>query len=111
MILMAAFFGLIMVASSTAALFPFGGSRQNNNQNQPGLTITGTPADNYPDDKRTTFCESEEAKSTRYITEFKIPTACTQPLGIAADSSGNVWFTESNTGNVAKFDTSAKTFE
>ena len=110
LILMAAFFGIIMVASSTAALFPIG-NKQNTDQNKPGLTITGTPADNFPDDKRTTFCESGEAKSTRYITEIKIPTACTQPLGIAADSSGNVWFTESNTGNIAKFDTSAKTFE
>ncbi len=107
---MAAFFGIIMVASSTAALFPVG-NKQNTDQNKPGLTITGTPADNYPDDKRTTFCESGEAKSTRYITEFKIPTACTQPLAVTTDSSGNVWFTESNTGNVAKFDTSTKTFE
>ncbi len=108
---MAALFGIIMVASSTAALFPIGGNKQQNDQNKPDLTITGTPADNYPDNKRTTFCESGGAKSSRYITEFKIPTACTQPLAITTDSSGIVWFTESNTGNVAKFDSSAKTFE
>ena len=101
---MAALFGIIMVASSTAALFPIVGNKQQNGQNKPGLTITGTPADNYPDDKRTTFCESGGAKSSRYITEFKIPTACTQPVAITNDSSGIVWFTESNTGNVAKFD-------
>ena len=60
----------------------------------PTTTTTGTPADNYPDDKRTTFCGTGVAKSNRYITEFKVPTVCTQPLAITTDSSGAVWFTE-----------------
>ncbi|OLD21533.1 MAG: hypothetical protein AUG16_02085 [Thaumarchaeota archaeon 13_1_20CM_2_39_20] len=111
LISMAAFFAIIMVASSTVALIGFGGNKGTSDQSKPGLTITGTPADNYPDNKRTTFCESAGAKSSRYITEFKIPTACAQPLGITTDSSGIVWFTESNTGNIAKFDPSTKNFE
>lgn len=103
---MAVAFGAIMVGSSTVALFGgFGGVKQASTE-----TITGTPADNYPVDKRSTFCESGDAKSSTFITEFKIPTACTQPLGITTDSNGNVWFTETNTGNIAKFDPLTKNF-
>lgn len=76
-----------------------------------GTTLTGTPADNYPDDKRPTFCETGGAKSTAYITEFKIPTACVQPLGIIIGPSGNAWFTETNAGNLGKFDPTTKSFE
>ena len=76
----------------------------------PTTTTTGTPADNYPDDKRTTFCGTGVAKSNRYITEFKIPTVCAQPLAITTDSSGAVWFTESNAGKLAKFDPFSRLF-
>ena len=64
-------------------------------------TVTGTPADNYPNDNRITFCGTNSTKSNRYITEFNVPTFCAQPLAITTDSSGNIWFTESNTGNIA----------
>lgn len=73
-------------------------------------TTTGTPADNYPDDKRATFCGTGMAKSNTYITEFKIPTVCAQPLAITTDPSGTVWFTESNTGKLAKFDPFTRLF-
>ena len=34
--------------------------------NDPAVTITGTPADNYPDEQRTQFCSSDKiAKSTK----------------------------------------------
>jgi len=109
MIVMAVAFATIMVGSSTFALFGGFGGTKNTTQNT-GITITGTPADNYKDKDRPTFCETSVAKSTKYITEFKIPTACTQPLGITTDPLGNVWFTESNTGNIAKFNPSTKNF-
>ena len=67
------------------------------------FTITGTPADNFPDEQRVQFCGTgNNAKSNDYITEYKIPTECTQPLAIVTDPQGNVWFAESNTGKVAK---------
>jgi virginiamycin B lyase len=73
--------------------------------NDPEITMTGTPADNFPDDQRTTFCSSGgDAKSTDYVKEYLIPTECTNPLAIVSDYDGNVWFTETNTGNLAKFD-------
>jgi virginiamycin B lyase len=109
MIIMAVGFGAIMVGSSTVALFGGFGSPKNTAQTT-DTTITGTPADNYKDKDRPTFCETSDAKSNKYITEFKIPTACTQPLGITTDSSGNVWFTESNTGKIAEFNPSTKNF-
>ncbi len=78
---------------------------------QTQATLTGTPEDNYPQDKWTTFCQSEnQTESTKYIQEFKIPTLCTQPLSITTDSSGNVWFTETNTGKIAKFDPTTDSF-
>jgi virginiamycin B lyase len=109
MIVMAVAFGAIMVGSSTVALFGGFGNPKSTAQNS-GITITGTPADNYKDKDRPTFCDTGDAKSNKYITEYKIPTACTQPLAITTDSIGNVWFIESNTGNIAKFDPSSKNF-
>jgi len=77
----------------------------------PEVTITGTPADNFPDEQRTTFCSSGgDAKSTNYVNEYVIPTECTNPLAIVSDYNGNVWFTETNTGNLAKFDPTTETF-
>ena len=79
---------------------------------EPGMEITktGTPADNFPDAQRAQFCSSGDAKSNTYVTEYKIPTECTMPLAIVTDPQGNVWFTQTNTGKVAKFDPSTETF-
>ena len=60
-----------------------------------GFTKTGTPMDNFPDDQRATFCGVEDAKSNTYVTEYKIPTLCTQPLAIKITPDGNVWFVQS----------------
>lgn len=109
MIVMAIGFAAIMVGSSTVALFGVGSPTKSQAQIN-GTTITNTPADNYKDKDRPTFCETSDAKSNKYITEFKIPTACTQPLAITTDPNGNVWFTESNTGKIGKFDPSIKNF-
>ena len=77
----------------------------------PEVTITGTPSDNFPDDQRTTFCSSGgDAKSTDYVNEYMIPTECTNPLAIVSDYDGNVWFTETNTGNLGKFNPVTETF-
>ena len=73
-------------------------------------TVTGTPADNFPDEQRAQFCGSGDAKFTDYVQEFSIPTPCTNPLAIATDYDGNVWFTQTNTGKVAKFDPTSETF-
>ena len=68
------------------------------------MTVTGTPADNFPDAQRPQFCGGDsDAMSTRYVREYRVPTECTQPLAIEVDPDGNVWFAESNTGKVAKF--------
>ena len=50
------------------------------------------------------FCGIGDPKSTSYVTEFEIPTVCTQPLAIKVAPDGNVWFVESNVGQIAKFD-------
>ena len=69
-----------------------------------GITITNTPMDNFPDDQRATFCGVGQAKSTNYVIEYQIPTVCTQPLAIKVAPDGNIWFVESNVGQIAKFD-------
>ncbi|HET6517580.1 MAG TPA: lyase [Nitrosopumilaceae archaeon] len=74
------------------------------------VTETGTPADNFPDEKRAQFCGTGDAKSNTYVREYKIPTECTMPLSIVTDPQGNVWFTQTNTGKIAKFDPSSESF-
>lgn len=61
--------------------------------------------DGYTDEERPQFCgTNDKAKSTDFVTEFKIPTPCTQPLAITTEPNGTVWFAQTNTGNIAKFD-------
>ncbi|MGB6785714.1 MAG: lyase, partial [Nitrosotalea sp.] len=89
---------------STITVVGAGYFHGNPQQTTPPAALTGTPEDNYSPDKRTTFCQSQnDTESTKYITEFKIPTLCTQPLAVITDPSGNVWFTETNTGNIGEF--------
>ncbi len=99
------FLGGIMVTSGVVIAFP--GMDPGIN---PDITITGTPADNFPDEQRAQFCGSSNAKSTDYVKEFSIPTLCTNPLAIVTDYDGNVWFAQTNTGKIAKFDPTSETF-
>ena len=99
------FLGGIMVTSGVVIAFP--GIDPGTN---PDFTTTGTPADNFPDEQRAQFCGSSNAKSTDYVREFSIPTLCTNPLAIVTDYDGNVWFAETNTGKIAKFDPVSETF-
>ena len=65
----------------------------------------------YSDSESLQFCSTnEEALSNEYVKEYKIPTACTQPLAIIVDHNGMVWFAQTNTGKVAKFDPLTETF-
>ena len=65
----------------------------------------------YNPGEKLQFCSTnDQALSNAYVKEFKIPTECTQPLAITVDHDGNVWFAETNTGNVAKFDPLIETF-
>jgi len=74
------------------------------------ITITGTPADTYPDSDRAQLCGTGNAKSTDFIKEYKIPTECTNPFAIVTDPDGTVWFAESNGGRITKFDPDTETF-
>ena len=103
----AIFFGVIMLTST--AMFALPGMMEPLNLDSE-TTITGTPADNFPDAQRAQFCGSGDAKSTTYVTEYTIPTACTNPLAIVTDYEGNVWFAQTNTGNLAKFDPDTESF-
>ena len=105
-IIVSAFFAVILV-TSTLSVALNSTSKQNPAEK---VTITGTPADNFPDEQRPRYCQSEDAKSTPYITEYKITTDCTQPLAVTVDQQGKVWFAQTNTGNVAQFDPTTKQF-
>ena len=89
-LLVAVFFGVILL-TSTIAIAINANTNTNTNIDTTDTSPTGTPADNYPVDKRITFCGTNSTKSNRYITEFNVPTFCAQPLAITTDSSGNVW--------------------
>ena len=103
------FLGGIMVTSGVVIAFP-GVDPTVPPDADSEITLTGTPADNFPDAQRAQFCGSGNAKSTDYVQEFSIPTDCTNPLAIVTDYDGNVWFTETNTGAIAKFDPTTETF-
>jgi virginiamycin B lyase len=106
-LIVAIFFGTIMLTSLAAAvLLPNTPMSSENNQ----ATLTGTPADNFPDAQRAQFCGSGTAKSTPFVKEYAIPTACTNPLAIVTDYDGNVWFAQTNTGKLAKFDPTSESF-
>jgi len=65
----------------------------------------------YSGDELSQFCSSNElAGSNEHVKEYKIPTACTQPLAITVDLNGTVWLAQTNTGKVAKFDPLTETF-
>lgn len=104
-IIVAVFFGVILITSTLTLVL------SNKPQNPlEKITVTGTPADNFPDVERPRFCGTGEAKSTPYVREYKIPTACTQPLAITTDPQGNIWFAQTNTGKIAKFDPRTEQF-
>ena len=65
----------------------------------------------YSGDQLLQFCSANElAMSNEYVKEYKIPTACTQPLAITVDHNGIVWFAQTNTGKVAKFNPQTEKF-
>ena len=106
-IILAVVFGGSLLFWATAATLP-GITPEDPNQ---VITITGTPMDNYPDVQRAQFCGfNDEPKSNKYVTEYQIPTPCTQPLAIVTDPSGNVWVTLTNSGHLTKFDPLTETF-
>ena len=106
-LIVAAFFGTIMLTSLAAGTLLNKTPQPSENSE---ITITGTPADNFPDEQRAQFCGSSDAKSTKYVQEFSIPTECTNPLAVVVDYDGNVWFAETNTGGLGKFNPITETF-
>jgi len=93
------FFGAILLTSTVVISIPgLGGVNESEI-----ISKTGTPMDNFPDEQRDTFCGTGEAKSTSFVTEYKIPTPCTQPLAITTTPDGMIWFVESNAGLIANF--------
>ena len=104
------FFGGILLTSTIMFALPPPPPTMSEDDMDSDITKTGTPMDNFPDDQRATFCGVEEAKSNSFVTEYKIPTACTQPLAIKVGPNGNVWFIETNTGSIAKFDPVSEQF-
>lgn len=106
-IIVAIFFATIMLTSLAAGVLLQNTPMQSED---PLMTSTGTPADNFPDAQRAQFCGSGDAKSTAFVKEYTIPTDCTNPLAIVTDFDGNVWFAQSNTGNLAKFNPTTESF-
>jgi virginiamycin B lyase len=112
-IILAVFFATIMLTSLAAGVFLRNTPTDVESipEEDAERTLTGTPADNFPDVQRAQFCGSSDAKSTAYITEYTIPTDCTNPLAITTDINGNIWFAQTNTGKLAKFDPVDKSFK
>ena len=63
------FLGGIMVTSGVVIAFP----GVDPGSDSPELTVTGTPADNFPDEQRSQFCGSSNAQSTNFFKNFQFP--------------------------------------
>ena len=111
-ILAFAFLGGLMLTSGVLIAIPgFDEDVDYAAMNDPEITITGTPADTFPDDMRPIYCSSgNNAQSTDYVVEYLISTECTGPVGIVSDYDGNIWFTQSTTGSLGKFDPDTEIF-
>ena len=95
----------VMIAVNPASWF--------DDSSDPDVTVTetGSPLDNYSLEEQPQFCSTNEsAKKNAYVQEFKIPTPCTQPLAITVDPHGSIWFAQTNTGGVAKFNPITQSF-
>jgi len=100
--------GILAIIIVTTAIILV--SNVSDTENKKFEALTGTPADNYPEFDREKFCGTGDAKTTKYIKEYKITTDCTQPQAIVMGPKGNVWFAQSNTGNLAKFNPLSESF-
>jgi len=105
-----AFVGGIMLASGVTIAIP-SSFFENSDTTLDSLEDIELDDLNYVGDQRLQFCGvNDKAKSNSYVKEYKIPTPCTQPLAITVDHNGKVWFAQTNTGKVAKFDPLTETF-
>lgn len=102
-IIVAIFFGFILLTSTVLIAIP-GILPQGTVTDPEAITITGTPQDNYPDAHRPQFCGVGQPQSNSFVSEYRIPTLCSQPLAVEVTPDGQVWFAQSNTGNLAVFD-------
>ncbi|CAI9831150.1 Virginiamycin B lyase protein [Nitrosopumilaceae archaeon] len=103
-IVMFAFLGGIMATSGVVIGIP------GTQPEQGPMQASADPSEYYPVEERPRFCGTDEASSTPYVTEYEIPTPCTNPVGIAVDGDGAVWFAQANTGSLGRFDPSNGTF-
>jgi len=113
--------GIMLSSGVTIAINPgqwFGGSSLEDDINIPTAEefdafdpdALGLDLDYNPGEKLQFCSTNDQPLSNQYVKEYKIPTECTQPLAITVDHSGNVWFAETNTGDVAKFVPLTETF-
>jgi len=102
--------GIMLSSGITIAVNP---ASWFDNSSEPDVIITetGSPLDSYSLEEQPPFCgTSEKAKKNTYVQEFKIPTPCTQPLAITVDPHGSIWFAQTNTGGIAKFNPITQSF-
>ena len=105
-----AFVGGIMLASGVTIAIP-SSFFENSDTTLDSLEDIELDDLNYVGDQRLQFCSiNDKAKSNSYVKEYKIPTPCTQPLAITTVPDGTVWFAQTNTGMIAKFDPLSETF-
>ena len=105
-----AFVGGIMLASGVTIAIP-SSFFENSDTALDSLEDIDLDSLDYVGDQRLQFCSiNDKAKSNSYVKEYKIPTPCTQPLAITTVPDGTVWFAQTNTGMIAKFDPSTETF-
>ena len=54
------------------------------------------------------FCGNQTQGPSYFIKEYKLPTDCSQPLGLTVDKDNNIWIASGKTGSLLVFNPAIK---
>lgn len=57
------------------------------------------------------FCGNDNPNSNLYVSEFTLPTQCSQPVGIAIDKDNKIWIASGKLGSLLVFNPETKKFD
>lgn len=57
------------------------------------------------------FCGNDSPNSNLYVTEFTLPTQCSQPVGLAVDKDNKIWIASGKLGSLLVFNPETKKFD
>lgn len=100
---------IVIVAISAISIVLSRSSNSNNNSSSVNMLQDSTRKASI-DKFKTLFCGFDaNVNSNEFITEYKLPTGCEMPLGIAVDKN-QVWYISTKSGTLGTYNTEQKSF-